>query len=104
MSTFASFRVPTINNEPNHHYAKDSKERHGLQDALRRMQEGGPMKVPLVIAGKEVRLILPRPSLALPVLTPRFRSQATPPTNSSIPHSTPPPSLPMLRLPRPKCP
>ncbi|TPX16705.1 uncharacterized protein E0L32_003646 [Thyridium curvatum] len=54
-STMASFQIPTVSNEPNHHYAKGSAQRAGLTAALERMQQNGSIEVPLFIGGKEVK-------------------------------------------------
>ena len=37
------------------HYTKDSPDRHALQQALEAQNNAGPLKVPLVVAGEEVR-------------------------------------------------
>ncbi|RMD42418.1 hypothetical protein DV735_g2728, partial [Chaetothyriales sp. CBS 134920] len=50
----ASFKVPTIANEPNQHYAAGSKERAGLAAALKAWQSKGAVDVPLAISGKEI--------------------------------------------------
>ncbi|KAK4457621.1 Aldehyde/histidinol dehydrogenase [Cladorrhinum samala] len=55
MSTIASFKIPKIANEPNHHYAKNSTQRHGLTAAVERLQKNGAVEVPLVIGGKEIK-------------------------------------------------
>ena len=55
MSTIASFKIPDIKNEPNHLYEKGSASREGLQAALRALKEKGPLQVPVVISGKEVK-------------------------------------------------
>ncbi|KAK4648618.1 1-pyrroline-5-carboxylate dehydrogenase [Podospora bellae-mahoneyi] len=54
MSTIASFKIPKVANEPNHHYAKGSAQRDGLAAAVEALQKKGPLQVPLVIGGKEV--------------------------------------------------
>jgi len=54
MSTFAAFKVPSVANEPNHHYAKGSSQRAGLTAAIESLQNKGALKVPLVIGGKEI--------------------------------------------------
>ncbi|KAK4453006.1 mitochondrial delta-1-pyrroline-5-carboxylate dehydrogenase [Podospora aff. communis PSN243] len=54
MSTFATFKIPKVVNEPNHHYAKGSAQREGLTAAVETLQKKGALKVPLVIGGKEV--------------------------------------------------
>ncbi|KAL4796834.1 Aldehyde/histidinol dehydrogenase [Aspergillus venezuelensis] len=53
-ASYATFKVPRIDNEPNKHYAPGSPDRKALQDALARTQQSAPLSVPLVIAGKEV--------------------------------------------------
>lgn len=55
MSSLATFKIPSVSNEPNHIYAKGSAERAGLQAAVERLQAAGPMEVPLVIGGKEIK-------------------------------------------------
>ncbi|RDL42252.1 Delta-1-pyrroline-5-carboxylate dehydrogenase 1 [Venustampulla echinocandica] len=55
MSTIASFKIPKILNEPNHHYAKGSAQRAGLTAALESFQKKAPLEVPLVIGGKEIK-------------------------------------------------
>ena len=86
MATIATFKVPKVVNEPNvtcfassscccgpyrlmgseltqariaqHHYAKGSAQRAGLTAAIEGLQKKGALEVPLVIGGKEVRLVL----------------------------------------------
>ncbi|KAI9713778.1 MAG: 1-pyrroline-5-carboxylate dehydrogenase [Bogoriella megaspora] len=55
MAGLAAFKVPTINNEPNKHYAKGSSERQGLSDALRSLKSRIPFEVPIVVGGKETK-------------------------------------------------
>ncbi|KAK3394771.1 Aldehyde/histidinol dehydrogenase [Podospora didyma] len=55
MSTIATFKIPKVVNEPNHHYAKGSSQRDGLTAAIESLQKKGALEVPLVIGGKEVR-------------------------------------------------
>ncbi|KAK4229520.1 Aldehyde/histidinol dehydrogenase [Podospora fimiseda] len=55
MSTIASFKIPKVANEPNHHYAKDSAQRKGLTSAIEGLQNKGALEVPLVIGGKEIK-------------------------------------------------
>ncbi|KAK0630152.1 Aldehyde/histidinol dehydrogenase [Bombardia bombarda] len=55
MSTFATFKVPKITNEANHHYAKGSDQRAGLTAAIEGLQKKGALEVPLVIGGKETK-------------------------------------------------
>jgi 1-pyrroline-5-carboxylate dehydrogenase len=54
MSTIASFKIPKVLNEPNHHFAKGSAQREGLTAALDRFQNKAPLEVPIVIGGKEI--------------------------------------------------
>lgn len=55
MSTIATFKVPKVANEPNHHYAKGSAQREGLTAAIQAFQKRGAFEVPLVIGGKEIK-------------------------------------------------
>ncbi|ETN45387.1 1-pyrroline-5-carboxylate dehydrogenase [Cyphellophora europaea CBS 101466] len=55
MSTLASFKIPDIKNEPNHHYEKGSTSREGLTAALEAFGKRGPLEVPVVISGKEIK-------------------------------------------------
>ncbi|KAK1757469.1 Aldehyde/histidinol dehydrogenase [Echria macrotheca] len=55
MVTIATFKIPRVTNEPNHHYAKGSEQRSGLTAAVESMLKKGPLEIPLVIGGKEVR-------------------------------------------------
>jgi len=55
MSTIASFKIPKISNEPNHHYAKGSAQREGLTAALERLQKKAPLEVPIVVGGQEIK-------------------------------------------------
>ncbi|KAL5342778.1 Aldehyde/histidinol dehydrogenase [Aspergillus crustosus] len=53
-ASYATFKVPRIDNEPNKHYTPGSPDRKALQEALARTQKA-PLSVPLVIAGQEVK-------------------------------------------------
>ncbi|KNG86026.1 delta-1-pyrroline-5-carboxylate dehydrogenase [Aspergillus nomiae NRRL 13137] len=55
MGSYATFKVPRIDNEPNKHYAPGSPDRKGLEEALAKHQQNAPFNVPLVIAGKEIK-------------------------------------------------
>ncbi|KAE8452365.1 hypothetical protein EG329_001065 [Mollisiaceae sp. DMI_Dod_QoI] len=55
MSTIASFKIPKVSNEPNHHYAKGSAQREGLTAALEGFQKKAPIEVPIVVGGKELK-------------------------------------------------
>lgn len=55
MSTIASFKIPSVSNEPNHHYAKGSAQREGLTAALDAFQKRTPLQVPIVVGGKEIK-------------------------------------------------
>ncbi|KAK2625396.1 hypothetical protein QTJ16_004708 [Diplocarpon rosae] len=54
-STLATFKIPKVSNEPNHHYAKGSAQREGLTAALERFQTQTPVEVPIVVGGKEIK-------------------------------------------------
>ncbi|KAF7716018.1 Delta-1-pyrroline-5-carboxylate dehydrogenase, mitochondrial [Penicillium ucsense] len=54
LNTYASFKVPQINNEPNKHYVPGSPDRKGLEEALTKFKQSAPISVPLTIAGKEI--------------------------------------------------
>lgn len=55
MGTYATFKVPRIDNEPNKHYAPGSPDRKALEDALAKAKQSAPLNIPLVIAGKEIK-------------------------------------------------
>ncbi|EOD52081.1 Delta-1-pyrroline-5-carboxylate dehydrogenase protein [Neofusicoccum parvum] len=55
MGTLATFKVPTVNNEPNQHYAKGSVDRKKLQEAVERMRKQGPVEIPVFVGGKEIK-------------------------------------------------
>ncbi|KAK5054724.1 hypothetical protein LTR84_001616 [Exophiala bonariae] len=55
MSTLAAFKIPTITNEPNKHYAKGSPDREGLAAALEALQKRAPIEIPLVVSGKSIK-------------------------------------------------
>ncbi|KAJ5662118.1 uncharacterized protein N7477_009734 [Penicillium maclennaniae] len=55
MGTYANFKVPQINNEPNQHYAPGTASRKGLEEALAKYKQQAPLNVPLVVAGKEIK-------------------------------------------------
>ncbi|KAI1905750.1 1-pyrroline-5-carboxylate dehydrogenase [Ophidiomyces ophidiicola] len=55
MANLASFRPPTIQNEPNKHYAKGSPDREKLQNALQAFKNKAPLQVPLMIGGKAIK-------------------------------------------------
>ncbi|KAL1964772.1 hypothetical protein VTN77DRAFT_6639 [Rasamsonia byssochlamydoides] len=73
MGTFASFRIPPVNNEPNKHYPPGSPDRKGLQDALAKVKQAAPLNIPLVIRGKEIKSssvqTQPNPSTRSPLAT-----------------------------------
>ncbi|KUI66448.1 Delta-1-pyrroline-5-carboxylate dehydrogenase, mitochondrial [Cytospora mali] len=54
-SVLASFKIPKISNEPNHHYAKGSSQREGLLSAVQLMKGKGTVEVPIVVGGKEIK-------------------------------------------------
>lgn len=55
MSTLAAFKIPDIQNEPNHHYEKGSKSREGLAAAVAALQKKLPLEIPVVVSGKEIK-------------------------------------------------
>ncbi|PPJ54178.1 hypothetical protein CBER1_01146 [Cercospora berteroae] len=55
LATLANFKPPTINNEPNKHYEKDSVDRTKLAAAIQALRSQAPLQVPIVVAGKESR-------------------------------------------------
>ncbi|KAE8144836.1 Aldehyde/histidinol dehydrogenase [Aspergillus avenaceus] len=55
MGSYATFKVPRIDNEPNKHYAPGTPDRKGLEDALAKHKQSAPLNVPLVIGGKEIK-------------------------------------------------
>ncbi|GIK07048.1 1-pyrroline-5-carboxylate dehydrogenase [Aspergillus viridinutans] len=73
MGTYATFKVPRIDNEPNKHYAPGSPDRKALEDALVKTKQSAPLNVPLVIAGKEIKssqtFTQPNPASRAPVAT-----------------------------------
>jgi 1-pyrroline-5-carboxylate dehydrogenase len=54
-ASIANFKVPTVNNEPNKHYAKGSEDRQKLQDAIAAFRKHAPREVPLAIAGQHIK-------------------------------------------------
>jgi 1-pyrroline-5-carboxylate dehydrogenase len=54
MSSLANFKVPSVSNEPNKHYAKGSADRDGLAAAISAFAKKAPLEIPLVIGGKSV--------------------------------------------------
>jgi hypothetical protein len=56
-ATLATFKTPTVFNEPNQHYAKGSQQREGLNAAIEKLQKKLPIEVPVVVGGKEVSLL-----------------------------------------------
>ncbi|KAI3397837.1 hypothetical protein diail_10238 [Diaporthe ilicicola] len=53
-SVLASFKIPKISNEPNHHYAKGSSQREGLLATVQKVKGKGTVNVPIVVGGKEI--------------------------------------------------
>ncbi|CCX14886.1 Aldehyde/histidinol dehydrogenase [Pyronema domesticum] len=49
MATMASFKVPKVENEPNHHYAPNTPSRLALDAALTALRSKSPQKIPLHI-------------------------------------------------------
>ncbi|SPN97155.1 probable delta-1-pyrroline-5-carboxylate dehydrogenase, mitochondrial precursor [Cephalotrichum gorgonifer] len=54
-STIATFKIPSVSNEPNHHYAKGSAQREGLTAALDRVRKLTPFEVPVVVGGAHIK-------------------------------------------------
>ncbi|SCZ92264.1 BZ3500_MvSof-1268-A1-R1_Chr5-2g07746 [Microbotryum saponariae] len=50
----ASFKLPTVANEPNKHYTPGSPEREALSQELKAMQAAAPFHVPAFVNAKEV--------------------------------------------------
>ncbi|KAG5951090.1 hypothetical protein E4U53_003791 [Claviceps sorghi] len=55
MGTLATFKTPSVANEPNHHYVKGSAQRQGLTAAIENYQKKVPIEVPVVVGGKEIK-------------------------------------------------
>ncbi|KAF1989400.1 delta-1-pyrroline-5-carboxylate dehydrogenase 1 [Aulographum hederae CBS 113979] len=55
MGSIATFKVPTIANEPNKHFAKDSAERKQLEDAVKSLKQKAPLEIPAVVGGKDLK-------------------------------------------------
>ncbi|KAJ5646867.1 hypothetical protein N7490_003239 [Penicillium lividum] len=55
LGTYATFKVPQINNEPNKHYTPGSPDRKALEEALASVNKKAPFNIPLVVAGKEIK-------------------------------------------------
>ncbi|EKD15744.1 1-pyrroline-5-carboxylate dehydrogenase [Drepanopeziza brunnea f. sp. 'multigermtubi' MB_m1] len=55
LSQLAAFKIPQISNDPNHHYAKGSAQRAGLNAALESLQKQIPVEVPIVVGGKQIK-------------------------------------------------
>ena len=71
MSNLANFKIPSVSNEPNKHYAKGSPDRDGLASAISAFAKKAPLEIPLVIGGKSV---CPRPLIELTVGCSRSRT------------------------------
>ncbi|KAL1974272.1 hypothetical protein VTN31DRAFT_5832 [Thermomyces dupontii] len=54
IATFGSFKIPTVNNEPNKQYAPGSPDRKALQEAVAKAKRSPPLEIPLLVGGKEV--------------------------------------------------
>ncbi|CAD6579877.1 MAG: 1-pyrroline-5-carboxylate dehydrogenase [Cyphobasidiales sp. Tagirdzhanova-0007] len=55
MAQLAAFKIPAIENEPNKHYQVGSNEREALKDALRKLADASPSKIPCVVDGEEIK-------------------------------------------------
>ncbi|KAJ5902712.1 hypothetical protein N7495_003240 [Penicillium taxi] len=80
IGTYATFKVPQINNEPNKHYVPGSPDRKALEEALAKLKQNGPLSVPLVIAGNQIKsskiLTQSNPASHAPVATYSHASKA----------------------------
>ncbi|KAH8689503.1 delta-1-pyrroline-5-carboxylate dehydrogenase PrnC [Talaromyces proteolyticus] len=54
IGSYANFKIPTINNEPNKHYIPGTPDRKGLESALAEVKQSGARNIPLLIGGKEI--------------------------------------------------
>ncbi|KAM5471797.1 1-pyrroline-5-carboxylate dehydrogenase [Microsporum audouinii] len=54
MAQLATFKPPTVQNEPNNHYAKGSPDREKLACALEAFKKRAPLEVPVMIGGKAI--------------------------------------------------
>ncbi|GAM42620.1 delta-1-pyrroline-5-carboxylate dehydrogenase [Talaromyces pinophilus] len=54
INSYANFKIPTINNEPNKHYIPGSPDRRGLELALAQVKQSNIRNIPLLIGGKEI--------------------------------------------------
>ncbi|EED21199.1 delta-1-pyrroline-5-carboxylate dehydrogenase PrnC [Talaromyces stipitatus ATCC 10500] len=54
VGSYANFKVPTINNEPNKHYIPGSPDRRGLELALAHVNESNVRNIPLFVGGQEI--------------------------------------------------
>ncbi|ORY13732.1 delta 1-pyrroline-5-carboxylate dehydrogenase-like protein [Clohesyomyces aquaticus] len=55
MASIANFKVPTVSNEPNLHYAKGSAARQQLQNAVEALKKQAPLEVPLAVGGQYIK-------------------------------------------------
>ncbi|KAF1826545.1 delta-1-pyrroline-5-carboxylate dehydrogenase 1 [Dissoconium aciculare CBS 342.82] len=51
----AFFKIPAVQNEPNHHYRPGSVDRKKLAAAVERLRQQAPLQVPIVVGGKHLR-------------------------------------------------
>ncbi|KAG0260490.1 1-pyrroline-5-carboxylate dehydrogenase [Mortierella polycephala] len=54
-ATLATFKVPTVANEPTKSYGPGSAERAGLQAALKHLRSQVPLDIPCIVNGEEIR-------------------------------------------------
>ncbi|KAG0315989.1 1-pyrroline-5-carboxylate dehydrogenase [Dissophora globulifera] len=54
-ATLASFKIPAVTNEPMKSYAPGSADRANLEAALKQLRAQGPIEIPCVVNGEEVR-------------------------------------------------
>ncbi|KAF4122485.1 1-pyrroline-5-carboxylate dehydrogenase [Geosmithia morbida] len=55
VANLATFKTPKVFNEPNHHYAKGSQQREGLDAAIEKYKKLLPLEVPIVVGGEQIR-------------------------------------------------
>lgn len=54
IGSYANFKIPAINNEPNKHYVPGSPDRKALEAALAEVKESKVRNIPLRIGGEEI--------------------------------------------------
>lgn len=54
--SFSPIPLKSLTNCLQHHYAKGSAQRAGLESTIKALKKKGTVEVPIVVGGKEVRL------------------------------------------------